>query len=122
MKTARPVLNSQEVLTSPPEGLLSIAMAVKVCPWNERQLRRWIALGRLRGVVIEPDPDSTVKRGSGRPTFIWIRPEDLLTFDPSAAAKKDIASFASRKKQATAPGIAATAPKKGPADAAPRQS
>jgi len=75
VKPARVVLKKQEKVTSPPQGYLSVVQAAKAGPWSERQLRRFIWLGRLSVVIIDPAPGS--KRGRGRKTVQWIHPDAL---------------------------------------------
>ena len=80
------VVPEKQVVVSPPKAPLSLTTAAKLTPFNEAKLRRLVASGQLRSVVVEPDPSA--KRSRGRQTKIWIHIEDLEALDPCTAAKK----------------------------------
>ncbi len=76
----------KQVEVPPPKGRpISIAAAAKVNPYNEAKLRRLVASGQLRSVIVEPDPDT--KRRRGRQTRIWVYLEDIEALIEAATGK-----------------------------------
>jgi hypothetical protein len=77
----------KQVEVSPPKGRpISLAAAAKASPYTEAKLRRLVASGLLRSVIVEPDPGA--KRPRGRQTRIWVYREDIekLVFPDNRAA------------------------------------
>jgi hypothetical protein len=81
---------SQANLSRSTEGPLSPAQASKILPesWTAEKLRRMVKAGRLRSVVLRPDP--SIKRGRGRQAQIGIFLEDVRVLDRRTA---DIAAL-----------------------------
>jgi len=122
VKPAPGVQKKQEKVSSLTEGPLSPAQASKVLPepWTEAKLRRAVKAGRLRSVVLQPDP--SIKSGRGRKARIGIFLDDVRWLDQRAA---DIVALrgqlAAKVVELKKKSVVATAPKqKGPADAPTR--
>lgn len=76
----------KQVEVSPPKRRpISIVAAAKVSPYNEAKLRRLVASGQLRSVIVEPDPHT--KRRRGRQSRIWVYLEDIEALIEAAAGK-----------------------------------